>query len=111
MTQQLDMPFDVTARKHGGDLHSRAANVKADPSKAARRSQIYTEAVKANHYGITCREMCHVLSLAARHAVHMNEISGRFTELAIAGRLVRSRITRDGCGVWLADVFAKAVQQ
>jgi hypothetical protein len=87
--------FDICSRKHGGNIHSRAANERAAPCKATQRAAVFMEVVASDDAGLTCRE------LASRWGVDMNQISGRFSELK-AGGLIAQSGRRGKCGVWYA---------
>jgi hypothetical protein len=91
---------DITARKHGGNPQSVEAHKRIRKGLSARREAVYEWIEAAGKRGITVDEM----------AVWMNDtpnaISGRFSELARNGRIIRSgrtRKTRSGCSavVWI----------
>lgn len=89
--------FDVTARKHGGNAESKAANEVAARAKAAARAAIFNLIYAAGADGLTCREAAEKLGKG------MNAISGRFSELK-GQRMIFQSGRRDGCGVYVAGV-------
>lgn len=94
--------FDVCSRKHGGNQESAEAHKTILGGKAAQRERVYEAIKQTGNYGRTLDE------LAQWWAVGPNSISGRFSELARDGRIVRigRRPTRSGCSaaVWKAKV-------
>ena len=82
--------WDACASKHKGNSESRAANLKANHSKAQDRERVLEACRRPG--GVTCKE------LAAEWEVGMNNISGRFTELK-AKNLIQKIGTRDGSAV------------
>jgi predicted Rossmann fold nucleotide-binding protein DprA/Smf involved in DNA uptake len=94
---------DVCANKHGGNEESNAANKKVDPFKAAMRELIYQAVVKRGPS--TADEIVTYLGMPYQ------TVSGRFSDLKIEGRLVRTgerRMTRRNC---TAAVFAAAEKE
>lgn len=87
MNPQIEM-FDVCAAKHQGNKESRAANLRARPSKKESQEVIYKALVV---YGPqTCKE------LAERLGKEMHAISGRITELKAMSRVEATNETRKG---------------
>ena len=93
MTLEL---WDVCAKKHGGNIHSRAANEKAAVSKARRKALIH-EAI-LTHGSLTLKEYCEL------SGCEKNAVSGRFSELKAEGEIYQQG-RRDGCGVWYLFPF------
>lgn len=93
--------YDVAERRHGGNAASEAANVRAAPSKQQMREAVLAAVMRSRAQGLTLRE------LAARWAVPMHAVSGRFSELRDMGRIDRLQdeegrcVMREGCGVWI----------
>lgn len=83
---------DICARKHGGAETS----IEADKTvkKEKDREQVYGLIYHAGRFGHTLDELCIMLHRAP------NQLSGRLTELRVAGRIVisdESRLTRTHC--------------
>lgn len=86
MTTQPLLPFDVCARKHGGNEESRRANLRA--SKAESRQEVYEALL--THGDMTCKE------IAAKLGKPMHKISGRLSELKALGSVEPTLLVRDG---------------
>jgi hypothetical protein len=84
---------DVCARRHGGNANSSAANRMV--CKKQDRETVFG-LVELAQNGLTLKEACLFLRRSP------NQISGRFTELKEAGRIV-VRGRRDGCGVYFVE--------
>lgn len=83
---------DICSRKHGGAETS----VEADKTvrKEKDREQVYGLIYHAGRFGHTLDELCIMLNRAP------NQLSGRLTELRMAGRIIISdekRMTRNNC--------------
>lgn len=88
----MDTRHDITARKHGGNAQSIAANPSAH-SKAAMRQRIQSELRQRGRFGATTDE------LAICFNVPPNEISGRTAEMKRDGMVIENgnkRPTRRG---------------
>lgn len=86
--------LDVCASHHGGNPESVAANLRAEPAKAATREQVYMFALLRGGHGVTADE------IAAHWGTSHNHVAPRITELKRVGRLVPTqhrRVTRSGC--------------
>jgi len=93
--------FDICAKKHGGNPESAEAHKAIRGSIHAQREQVYAVIKQwTNRGGITVDEY------AESRRTTPNAISGRFSELARDGRIVKAgrRKTRSGCSaaVWKA---------
>lgn len=92
--------FDVCARKHGGNPESIEAHKTIRGALPALREAVYHQIKESGEYGRTVDEYC------AMWDETPNAISGRFSELARDGRIVKigRRKTRSGCSasVWKA---------
>jgi hypothetical protein len=88
---------DICERKHGGNPHSTEAHKRIREGLSARRELVY-RCIKVCTMGITVDE------LASQWNEPPNNLSGRFSELARDGRIVKSgtRPTRSNCpaAVW-----------
>jgi hypothetical protein len=75
--------YDICRNRHGGDPASEDVNREIENSgaKNRQRARVYAAIVQTGDNGLTCKE------LAARWAVGMNTISGRFSELLKDGRV------------------------
>jgi hypothetical protein len=103
MTQQTSFEFlpparptiapDISARKHGGNPHSVAANKRVAKDSQRERIRVYICACGWN--GATSAEIEQIFGWAK------NRFSGRLTELRLAGLIVDSGRTRDCCAVWV----------
>lgn len=83
-------PFDVCARKHGGNERSKAANLRALPEKGSLRERVRVYIGGCEQRGATCAE------IAERFGRAMHSISGRISELKEAGKVFDSGRTRNG---------------
>ena len=94
MVMQATLPFDITARKHGGNPESRAANLAISASKEVVRKRVLEFAAGRGERGITADEVAE-----AFHCTH-NHVAPRISELRTMGLLLPSdhrRATRSGC--------------
>lgn len=89
------IPWDVTARKHGGHRNSVRANEKAEPYKATIRERIRVFVVACGHQGTTLKE------IAAKFGKQLNQISGRCTELKTAGQIFASGRDLEGFTIYV----------
>jgi hypothetical protein len=87
---------DICENKHGGTFTSKAAFKRAQPNMSKSRQDVLFAVEMSLDIGITAKEY------AQKNGVQLNTISGRFTELAREGWIMRTDETRDGCGVWKA---------
>ncbi len=87
---QAALPFDICARRHRGNPESAAAN----PSRGTKAETrlLVLEQLRRNG-PMTSKE------LAAAMGTRINCISGRLSELAVAGEIERTDARRDGCAV------------
>ncbi len=75
MSAQPILPFDITARKHGGNAESRAANLAALPTKESWRNIIMDFAASRGTFCITADEV------AVFFVCNHNTTSPRIAEL------------------------------
>jgi|JFJP01.1.fsa_nt_gi predicted transcriptional regulator len=94
MVRQLDIDWDVCARKSRGNAERAEANAKAAGGKRDARLAVLALIRQAQGEGMTCKEV------AARLGKWMNAVSGRFSELKALG-IVRQAGRREGCGVYV----------
>lgn len=86
---------DICRRKHGGDPASLAAHRRTN--KEARYAEILACLERAGQVGRTLDELSTALG------VHPNQISGRLTELRVAGRITKTERRRQTqTGAWAA---------
>lgn len=98
--------YDITARKHGGNEESVAAQASRKGSAASQRNKVYLEIRASGLRGLT------VDDLAEKWGAEANRISGRFTELNRQGiierrehngkRITRKTRTGNRSAVWFA---------
>jgi len=93
-------PPDITARKHGGNPNSVAANERAEPTKEGDRSAIVAWLRTQGLGGGTSKEY------AAFTGRQLNCLSGRFSELLRDGLIHRTTMSRDGAAVYLLAKWA-----
>lgn len=94
---------DICRRKHGGDPASVEAHRRTN--KEDRYAAILEHLEKAALHGRTLDELSHLLG------VHPNQISGRITELRVAGRIRRTDERRQTeTGSW-ASVYEDAIAE
>lgn len=86
--------FDPCARKHGGNVESQAAWVKASGHLGESQAEVLRIVREAGEQGATSKEVAAALSR------ELNTISGRFSELVRAGKIYRTTDRRDGAAVW-----------
>ena len=85
---------DICQNKHGGTFTSAAAFERAKPNMSKSRQDVLFAVEMSLDIGITAKEY------AQKRGLQLNTISGRFTELARDGWIMRTDETRDGCAVW-----------
>ena len=88
------MKNDICENKHGGIWTSQKAFERAKPNMAKERLQVLMAVEKSLNEGITSKEY------AEQAGKPLNAVSGRFTELARDGWIVRNNETRGGAAVW-----------
>lgn len=90
MATQLSIDFDITARKHGGNIASIAAHDRVRTHKA----DTWAEILSLLHRGpMTGKEIAHAMGR------ELHCISGRLSELIAAKKIERTRERRDGSAV------------
>lgn len=87
---------DITANKHGGNKQSQDANIVAAPYKLNWQEKILGLMAIRDEQG---------LGTSRRHAAdhfgkEAGQISGRFTELKVAGLIEETRVTENGFMVY-----------
>ena len=90
------MNEDICESKHGGVFTSQQAFERAKPTLAKARLQVLLAVEKSLDEGITSKEY------AEQSGKTLNAISGRFSELARDGWIIRTDKTRNGAAVWKA---------
>lgn len=88
----MQIPNDITARKHKGNQSSVEANTRVEPTKVVMRQKIYEWAKSINNF--TMKEACRAFNKFP------NEISGRLSEMK-GLKLIEeaNEPRRDGCSV------------
>lgn len=86
---------DITRNRHGGNAQSNQAWNKIRVFIPKQQRRVYDAIERSESHGATCREV------ASDMGVGMNQISGRFSELAIHGYIEKTG-TRDGCAVYVS---------
>ena len=87
--------LDITRRKHRGSATSvEPFDCNAEKFESAR--EMVWHKLRLHPLGLTSKE------LALHFDVPLHSISGRITELKLAGRVLRTPERRDGCGVLVA---------
>lgn len=90
MAAQLSIDFDITARKHGGNVASIAAHESVRPHKA----DTWAEILAVLHRGpLTGKEIAHAMGR------ELHCVSGRLSELIAAKKIERTGERRDGSAV------------
>jgi hypothetical protein len=92
--------WDVTARKHGGNQQSIAANLRSSAFKETNRERIRTQIAACGFAGATLKEL--KISKGDRF-LYPNELSPRLTELVAMQLIFPSGRRRDGCSVYVAQ--------
>lgn len=82
--------WDVCARRHGGNVESRAARIACRVSE--QRDKVLAAVEAAGAQGVTCHE------LAAAWGVTPNTISGRFSELKATGHIRKAGTRKNAAG-------------
>lgn len=85
---------DITAGRHRGSPESEEAHERLRPSKAYLQAAVLDSLRRRGLYGATTEEIASELGL------RVNSVSGRMTELRVAGLAVktdRHRLTLSGC--------------
>lgn len=99
--EDFDAPApDITARKHGGNQNSVAANERAEPTKDSDRAAIVSWLRTQGLGGGTSKEY------AAATGRQLNCLSGRFSELLRDGKIHRTTMSRDGAAVYVLAGWA-----
>jgi hypothetical protein len=101
MSVQPSLPFDVCARKHGGNAESRAANRRIHEHKESLRNDVLNMYIRVGFPGLTCQEVALLLDKK------MHSISARLRELEELGKVVKTSRRRDGGRVRVASRFQK----
>jgi hypothetical protein len=96
---QTDFIWDVTAGRHGGNVNSRAANLRAAATKTTNQERIRTQIAAAGFAGATLKEL--KISKGDRY-LYPNELSPRLTELVALQLIFVSGRRRDNCSVYVA---------
>ena len=89
---QPQLPFDITARKHGGNPESKAANpMKEDKQQV--RAEIMAYIRSKGIYGATADQVAEHFNCSPNH------VAPRISELKMLGKLkpLGRRKTRSGC--------------
>lgn len=87
---------DICENKHGGTFTSKAAFERAQPHMSKSQLDVLFAVEMSLDIGLTAKEY------ANRNGLQLNTISGRFTELAREGWIMRTDEKRNGCAVWKA---------
>jgi hypothetical protein len=101
MTTQPTLPFDVCARKHGGNSESKAANRRIHEHKETLRNDVLNMYLRVGFLGLTCQEVSALLDKK------MHSISARLRELEELGKVVKTSRRRDGGRVRVASMFQR----
>jgi hypothetical protein len=96
---QTDFIWDVTAGRHGGNVNSRAANLRAAATKTTNQERIRTQIAAAGFAGLTLKEL--KIAKGDRY-LYPNELSPRLTELVAMQLIFVSGRKRDNCSVYVA---------
>jgi hypothetical protein len=94
--------WDVTARKHGGNQQSIAANLRSSAFKETNRERIRTQIASAGFAGLTINEL-RIYDDKKQRFKPANELSPRLTELVALRLIYPSGRQRAGCSVYVAD--------
>ena len=91
-TQSMGELFDVCSNRHRGNAESEAAFQSTKDRLSVQRERVL-KAIRDSDSGLTAEEIAMVLGTT------VNAISGRCSELKMAGRIYKSgtRVTRSGC--------------
>ncbi len=95
--------FDICRGRHGGNSHSEHANAVNMMHRDQQRAKVLEAIAATGINGLTCKE------LARTWDVDMNTISGRFSELKAAGRIIPAKtwqgkdVRRGGCGAYMVN--------
>jgi hypothetical protein len=91
--------WDVSARKHGGNPNSVAANLKAQQFKTTNRQRILEQIAACGFAGATIKE----LKIAkGDRFLYPNELSPRLTELVALRLIYPSGRQRENCSVYVS---------
>lgn len=93
--------WDICQNRHRGNAQSVAAQRRSHPQQANQRAEVLRRIRNSGTVGMTCEE------IADGMGVSVNRISGRISELKLAGAIVRTgtRPTRTGspAAVYVAE--------
>jgi hypothetical protein len=106
---------DICANRHGGNAQSEAAHDNSARSAGRQRDWCLGQIRKAGAFGRTCDELSESASASTGKDVSPNRISGRLTELKVAGLIIQSELyptrrTRAGASasVWVVPGCERA---
>jgi hypothetical protein len=97
---QTDFIWDVTAGRHGGNVNSRAANLRAAATKTTNQERIRTQIAAAGFAGLTLKEL--KIAKGDRY-LYPNELSPRLTELVAMQLIFVSGRRRENCSVYVSE--------